>query len=1154
MNTIWRIELFGGLVAQRCDGEARREPVIRRFRTHKTGALMALLAFSRRAVAREVLIDELWPEATLATGRNNLRIALSSLRRQLEPPDVAPGSIVRADRITVGFDSGTVITDVEEFEAHLQAAHAAGSTNDESRAQRRQHLSAACELFRSPFLPGYYENWISAQAQCFEGQYLSALLALVDLLESESDFAAARDWVWRGLAVDPDHRELRRRETGLSERATVVPSKIVGAGAATKPTKQKPRIKPHALPFAGKKDALQETLQLDSLQAVSQNLAPADLTTGLESTTSVRVQLPPLWNQFFAREREIALLTSWLHSEVRLITLHGAGGTGKTRLAIEIARHLAGSASRALPEVQVSSAQIDFDEAIGAIDTAAKVLWRAIAFVPLAAITRADLITVAIADALQLPRADELPPLDRVVHALAGCPTLLVLDNFEQLAGEGTPVVQSLLERLPMLKLLVTSRQRLGLSGEREWALSPLPVPSLQDNSREFESIDFESIEDEMRRVTGFEDPTGLMMSSLRRKASEWPSVRLFVDRARAVRADFGITRRNVRDVITLVRRLEGLPLAIELAAARAGVLSPGAMLAQLDAPLDFLQTRRVVEPRHASLRSCVEWSYRLLPAALQELWTCLSVLRGSWSLEAACAVCCGSKANDARQSVVLEQLEALRDASFIVFDDRAGAAYAAVNAGANASGAWFRMLEVLQAFADERLTDERRAILHARHAVYFADLVERMEAHFMQTGQRPGFADADQDNFRALFERALEHRNAHQLEAALRTAGALWWFWPARGHSHEARDYLKRLLEAAREMEERGLEERALQECDAESRVPVAIVAKAKLCAGLMAYHGGQSREARASLESALACYRALGDAAGMASAQNYLGTEALSRMDIEAARAHFTASLEVHRAHANARQIAIALSCLAGVAVAANCSAQAQQPCHEASLRWRDLNDRGGQAWILGLQGIVAENEGDVPTARVFFTRALELRRASGSAPGIATALFDLGRAIETQGHSAAALDLYRQSLSIRQRLGYHRDLLDVLEAVAGASAAVAASRTQHSAVEPAPGAALPAIPVDTPNNSPVSATAGIVLNDIGLEQARRAARVLGATQSWRESLGFARPHHIERLWQRANDHVRRILKSEFETQYAVGASLTIEDAVHCLSLLYS
>jgi tetratricopeptide (TPR) repeat protein len=186
-----------------------------------------------------------------------------------------------------------------------------------------------------------------------------------------------------------------------------------------------------------------------------------------------------------------------------------------------------------------------------------------------------------------------------------------------------------------------------------------------------------------------------------------------------------------------------------------------------------------------------------------------------------------------------------------------------------------------------------------------------------------------------------------------------------------------------------------------------------------------------------------------------------------------------------------------------------------------WRQLNDRGGLSWLLTLQGTLAENNGDAIAAHAFFQQALELRQLSGSAPAVATSLFDMGRIEDAQEHYDRAYDFYQRSLSIRRGLGHHRALLDTLEAVAGV---------------------LPLAGQSTLN--------GATDAEERLQRARRAARVLGTTQVWRDSLSLARPHHIARLQQRAEARLRHILSIEFETHYAVGQGLTIEDAVRCLS----
>jgi predicted ATPase len=323
-------------------------------------------------------------------------------------------------------------------------------------------------------------------------------------------------------------------------------------------------------------------------------------------------QLPPQFTRFFGRAEEIARLEGLLLDEqARLVTLTGPGGSGKTRLALEVARQV-------------------LEPFRGAV-------W----FVPLADLADSRLIVDAVGEALSIQQVPGVERLEQVVEVLSRQPTLLVLDNFEHLLreeegergeredGRGrkrteenttspphhlttspTALVRTLLSRVPTLACLVTSRQRLELAGEREYRVRPLPTP---------------------------EGVTTLA------EVVRCESVRLLVDRAQAARPDFQVTARNVSAVAALCDGLEGIPLALELAAARAQVLTPAQMVAQLEQRFDFLVSRRRdVAARHRTLRAAMEWSYQLLPLELQRFFARLSVFRGGWTLEAAAAVCCG--------------------------------------------------------------------------------------------------------------------------------------------------------------------------------------------------------------------------------------------------------------------------------------------------------------------------------------------------------------------------------------------------------------------------------------------------------------------------------------------------------------------------------
>jgi predicted ATPase len=255
----------------------------------------------------------------------------------------------------------------------------------------------------------------------------------------------------------------------------------------------------------------------------------------------------------------------------------------------------------------------------------------AVWFVPLQDLTDARLIPDKLLDALRLPRSPQLQPSEQAVAFLSRQPSLLLLDNFEHLVTDGTPLVQTLLEQVPALTCLVTSRQRLNLPGEREFPVAPLPVP----RDGPWLAVADPTPSD----PSDPPDPsdTNQQLSSL----LECASVRLFVDRAQAARPDFQLTRTNAAAVATLCVRLEGLPLALELAAARAGVLAPAQMLERLSQRFELLaSTQRGTVPRHRSLWAALDWSYELLSPELQQFFARLSVFQGGWTLEAAEAVC----------------------------------------------------------------------------------------------------------------------------------------------------------------------------------------------------------------------------------------------------------------------------------------------------------------------------------------------------------------------------------------------------------------------------------------------------------------------------------------------------------------------------------
>ncbi len=393
----------------------------------------------------------------------------------------------------------------------------------------------------------------------------------------------------------------------------------------------------------------------------------------LAATAGVQGTLPLTFTRFFGREEEIATLEQQLRApQTRLVTLTGPGGTGKTRLAIEAAGQLL------------------------------EVLAGAVYFVSLADLSDPAYLLGALTDALHVPRSANVDLFEQILTALSAQPSLLVLDNFEQLLPH-TELVERLLERVATLTILVTSRQTLGLPAEREFSVPPLSTPQ------------------------GRESPAQL---------STYDSVRLFVDRAQAAKPDFQVTNHNAPAVAELCDRLEGIPLAIELAAARIAVMTPSQMLALLGNRFELLVSRkRGVVARQKTLRATLDWSYRLLDPALQQFFAALSVFRGGWSVEAAEAVCA--------EPLALDYLAQLQDASLVEATEKE----TTNQQEQRVPIVRFHLLETLREYAWDQLEPERRQALQNQHTCYLLQCLRLAPWAVM------GSFDYEQSNFRAALE-----------------------------------------------------------------------------------------------------------------------------------------------------------------------------------------------------------------------------------------------------------------------------------------------------------------------------------------------------------------------------------------------------------------
>jgi predicted ATPase/DNA-binding SARP family transcriptional activator len=1133
MDVLWRIELLGWLRA------ANEDRVLSRFRTHKTGALLAYLAYYRhRSHTREALIEIHWPECDPRLGRQSLRKALSSLRQQLEPPGVPAGAVLMADAASVQLNPVVCETDVSYFCAAVEAAARAPMPDERSR-----RLTEAAERYGGELLPGYFFDWMLLERERLAETYLQVLSQLISHLEAEGDLPGALQWARRAVAADPDCEETRRELTRLLA-AHGQPN------AAQRCQREWEQLLADA-PGAGS--------VAESLCPPAASVAPAPppaLRPGTEPAAAmlspIGGRLPLQITRFFGREAEIDRLRALLLAGTRLVTLTGPGGSGKTRLAVEFAHMLRQDAPQPDP--------VERDLPL----TASSAVW----FVPLLDLSDPRLILDKVLDALRLSRSPEVEPLEQIVPFLSRNPALLILDNFEQLVDGGAECVRTLLEQVEALVIVLTSRQRLDLPGERELPVAPLPVP--------------EAVVSGVWPVVGGRATTPASLITN-------PSVQLFVDRAQAARPDFQVTAGNAPAIAALCARLEGLPLALELAAARIQVLTPAQMLVRLEQRFELLVGRqRQADARHRSLWTTLDWSYQLLSPDLQRFFACLSVFRGGWTLEAATAVCEEPRALDH-----LDQLQACSLVETVAGQDEVR----------------FRLLETIREYAWERVCASAEAeTIQRRHLEFFLRLAEEIEPRLAAADQVAWLErlEAEHDNLRAALAWGLEDDPA----LALRLAGALGRFWEVRGYWNEAREVLERGLalggdapiaaraKAAREAGcmasiqgdvKRGRE--LYEESLGLSRElgDRREIARSLFClGGSIALVSSSVQAGLPLLEESLMIAREIGDKATEAWALQYLAVVSQRRGDCEAARALFEQSLAAAREQGEIPVVAWSLAYLGWREGARGNDGAARCLLEEALATHRRLENRGGELRALeGLAG-VAWRQHDYEAARGYCEENLAVSRTIGVRSEISRSLFHLGDvALVQENHTQArthlveSLEVARElativgdkqpillplwglvqvalaqdrtaeapahaeeSLAIAQELGTKRDIawsLFHMGDVAGAQGRYANAREHFEQ-------SLEMLLEMGFKTGSARLLEGFASLAAAQGQAERAARLLGASKASREVIDFYRWQPLSRGWySRALAVVRAELdKAPLARAWAEGRAMSLVQAV--------
>jgi predicted ATPase/DNA-binding SARP family transcriptional activator len=744
--------------------------------------------------------------------------------------------------------------------------------------------------------------------------------------------------------------------------------------------------------------------------------------------------LPIALTSFIGREREIAEVQRLL-ATTRLLTLAGPGGCGKTRLVVETA----------------AAVRSSYPDGVWLIE--------------LASLADPALVSQTVAAALSVREMPGQPLTETLKGALRSKHLLLVLDNCEHLITACAHLAEALLRACPHLRILATSREPLHVPGEMIWLVPALSLP-------------------DPRHLPSLAD------------LLQYEAMQLFVDRARAVVPSFQVTDQHAAALIQIGARLDGMPLAIELAAARVNMLTLEQLVGRLDDCFRLLTSgSRTALSRQQTLKATLDWSYDLLTEREQALLRRLAVFAGGFPLEAAEAVCAGS---DLEAGDVLDLLARLVAKSLVVAEQQ----------GARAR---YRLLETVRQYSAAKLsaTDEEASV-RARHLSWYLVLASRAEPHLMGPQQKQWLAALQQerDNLRAALEWSLADSEARDTrhetrddlllassspvsqsrqELGLRLARALTWFWYLDGGLNEGRAWFERALAITTEAEHTWSRAMALYG------------------AGFIALHQhqGDLTGARWRLEASSAILREVGEPHDLAMAVFVLSVVAINQGDERAALACLQESLALFKAVGNQEYYALSLMHMGDVAMGRGDWGAARTRYEDALSIQRQRGSMWGVAQQLNNLGEVARCEGDSIRARHFYEESLTLFRDLGSSGDIARSLHNIGYVAQAQGDDEQARACFTKGLRLFQERGNKRGMIECIAGIAGVVGAQG--------------------------------------------QGERAVRLLGATAAQFQAIGAAM-WPADRIDYHRNEAAMRAMLGEaaFATAWAAGRVLTLEQAI--------
>ncbi len=963
-----------------------------RLRTRKEQALLAYLVLYPDSHSREVLAELCWGDTPERQARASLRAALADLRAALGP------DALLSDRVVVQFSpAATVQVDVLEFRAQatrfLSDASANPATFDPG-------------LYSGELLTGHYDDWVLIERERLQQLYLDALLHQVGRLRGLARYGEAIASARQVLTVDPAEERAHRHLIFLYDITGNRSAALRQFENCRRSLKEELDVEPSAETLALVESITRAYGEVATTAAATVGAAAAETMAATAGGADAQLtNLPMPLTSFVGRERELGEVGGLLQDGGsptggrRLVTLTGAGGSGKTRLAIEAARRIIPQRRHGVWWVDLSSLQ----------DPA--------------------LLPDTVLAQLGVAAAPGQPPVQTLIIFLRQRSLLLVLDNCEHLAEACAHLATSILQSCPGVQMLATSREPLGVPGEQLWPVPTFSVPTAEKNL----------------------DPECLL---------SYDAVRLFVERARMHQPTFELTSDNAAQVAEICRQLEGIPLAIELAAARVRAISLDDILTRLQNRLRLLVSgSTLAPPRHQTLRASIDWSYNQLTEAERLLLQRLAVFVGGCTLATAERICAvGELAEDE----VVDLLGRLVDRSLVIPE-----------------GGRYRLLETIREYALERLVDAGEAeTLRDRHSDYYLTLVRELESRLCSHHQKQALVEmaSEVSNIRLALAWAIDR---HKIEQLRQVSFPLLYFYEIRGWYREGesifRDAAAKLQKLAETDPERE-RSRQISLLDMETNQayfghrlgrPAEAYALHRRCSerlrslgdemvlryslrycGIAAMTLGRFDEAESYLNESHELSRAAERPWDIGIDNAYLGGLARERGALEQAQDYYSQALEISRKLGDPRLFAFSCNGLGFALIALGQPIPARELAEQALSLAQETGDRYDLANSWALLGQVASRLGEPAKARGLLAKSIELLKETGDTIGLISAYCRLGHLALAIDDTREAESHFRTAASIATE--YQLDV-PAINALAGWASVLARKGAAEYALEP-------------------------------------------------------------------------------------------------------